>query len=112
MHWFFYHSYSNPQLYKASLINCDLAKLELFGDEYIEECIKQYIQGKKLKEYITDCLQIIVENTAKFAGGRVINTRYAELINPKPKDTRTAEQVIDDLNKRCGLTMIETEEGE
>ena len=44
--------------------------------------------------YITDALRSISENTAKFGGGGYIKARYADLINPKPEDNRTQEEII------------------
>lgn len=109
---FFYHSFTNPSLYRKALINCDLAKLEAFGDDYLSECIVIYLQDLRYKEYITDCLKMIAENTTKPYGGNAPNIRFADIIDPKPKAKEVkAEDIIDALNKKCGLTMIE-EEGE
>jgi hypothetical protein len=44
--------------------------------------------------YVTDALRSISENTAKFGGGGYIKARYADLINPKPEDNRTQEEII------------------
>lgn len=112
MRGFFYHSITNPQYYKAALIACDVAKLELFGDEYITEWLHQYSIERAYKVYVTDILKIIAENTAKFCGGSVPTVRYADLIEPKPKDTRSTEEVIADVNRKCGLTMIDDTGGE
>lgn len=50
--------------------------------------------------YITDTLKCIAENTAKFAGGSYIKSRYYDIINPKPVETRTAKEIIADLSEK------------
>ncbi len=47
--------------------------------------------------YLTDALQIVGENTAKQSGGRYLERRYYDLINPKPVDTRTGDEIIADI---------------
>lgn len=54
----------------------------------------------ELNFYITDALRLITENTAKFAGGSYIQVRYADIIKPKPVETRTAKEIIADLSKK------------
>lgn len=57
--------------------------------------------------YVTDCLQMIVNNTACYGGGTVINKRFAELVNEKQEtDTRTAEEITADVIKKAGLVVI------
>ena len=60
----------------------------------------------KYREYITDCLQKISENTAKQSGGTYVSARFADLVKPKPVDNRTAEQVVADVAKAAGLEVI------
>ena len=114
MHRFFYNCITDPGHYKAALIAADLEKLDLFGDEYLFTWLKQYSIDNLYRVYITDCLKMIAENTKKFTGGSSPSQRYSDLIGPKePEDKRTPEEVIADINKKCGLTMIDdTEEGE
>lgn len=56
--------------------------------------------------YITDCLRIISENTAKMGGGPYITTKFADIINPKPVDNRTGEEISADIIKRAGIEVI------
>lgn len=113
MHRFFYNSIANPQYYKTALIACDLEKLDLFGDEYLFEWLKQYGAERQYRSYITDCLKMICENTSKLAGGSAPSKRYFDMIEPKkPEETRNADEIIADLNKKCGLTMIDDTGGE
>ena len=48
---------------------------------------------------MTDCLRIISENTAHFAGGSYIRTRWADIAHPKPEETRTKDEIIDHMDK-------------
>lgn len=56
--------------------------------------------------YISDALRIIGENTAKYAGGSYMNSRYADIISPKTKDERTGAEIAADVIKRAGLEVI------
>lgn len=50
-------------------------------------------QGKAYRVYVTDALQIVAENTARFAGGKHLERRYIDVITPKKEDTRTGEEI-------------------
>ena len=54
---------------------------------------------------MTDALQIAVENTAKFAGGSYIKARYIDIIEPKKVDTRTGDEIVEDIIQRAGLVV-------
>lgn len=56
--------------------------------------------------YITDCLRIISENTAKMGGGSYITANFYDIINPKPVDNRTGEEIAADIIKRAGIEVI------
>ena len=59
--------------------------------------------------YVTECLRLMTENTAKQSesGGSYINKPFADVIgNSKPKDERTADEIIADITKRAGLEVI------
>ena len=56
--------------------------------------------------YIADCLRIISENTAKMGGGSYITVKLADIINPKPVDNRTGEEIAADIIKRAGIEVI------
>lgn len=56
--------------------------------------------------YIADCLRIISENTAKMGGGSYITAKFYDIINPKPVDTRTGEEIAVDIIKRAGIEVI------
>ena len=56
--------------------------------------------------YVTDCLRIISENSAKMCGGAYITAKFADIINPKPADNRTGEEIAADIIKRAGIEVI------
>lgn len=56
--------------------------------------------------YVSDCLRIISENTAKMGGGSYITAKLADIINPKPVDDRTGEEIAADIIKRSGIEVI------
>lgn len=56
---------------------------------------------KAYKNYVTDALRIITENTARAVNnGIYLKARYAELIEPIKKEERTANEIIDDLKQK------------
>lgn len=61
---------------------------------------KKEQQEKAYTVYVTDALRIITENTAKASGGRYLQARYAELIEPIKEEKRTADEVITDLKDK------------
>ena len=56
--------------------------------------------------YVTDCLRIISENTAKMGGGSYITAKFPDILNPKPVDNRTGEEIAADIIKRAGIEVI------
>ena len=56
--------------------------------------------------YVTECLRIISENTAKMGGGSYITAKFADIINPKPVDNRTGEEIAADIIKQAGIEVI------
>lgn len=49
---------------------------------------------------MTDALRIIGENTARYAGGSYLNTRWADIIHPPKEETRTADEIIEHMKRR------------
>lgn len=56
--------------------------------------------------YVTECLRIITENTTRSSGGSFMQAKFSDLINPKPQDDRTGEEIAADIIKRAGLEVI------
>ena len=55
--------------------------------------------------YVTDCLRIISENTAKMRGGSYMKAKLADIINPNPVENRTGEEIAADIIKRAGIEV-------
>ena len=56
--------------------------------------------------YVSDCLRIISENTAKIGGGSYITAKFEDIINLKPVDNRAGEEIAADIIKRAGIEVI------
>ena len=56
--------------------------------------------------YVSDCLRIISENTAKIGGGSYITAKFSDIINPKLVDNRAGEEIAADIIKRAGIEVI------
>lgn len=63
-------------------------------------------EDKAVKIYYAECLRIITENTAKISGGSYITVKLSDILNPKPVDNRTGEELAADIIKRAGIEVI------
>ncbi len=72
----------------------------------IHEKIKQQAENEAFKTYVAECLKIITENTAKMSGGSYISASFADILDPKPVDNRTGEEIVADVIKKAGLEVI------
>lgn len=50
--------------------------------------------------YVTDCLKLISQNTAQYAGGSHYSVRYYDLIKKPVVETRTSEEIIDGIKAK------------
>ena len=66
---------------------------------------KQQAKDTAYRVYVTDCLKLIAENTANFSRGRYVKARYYEIIHPAKVDTRTGDEIVEDIIKRAGLVV-------
>lgn len=73
----------------------------------LPEMLKQSCEKEAYKTYLAECMRMMTENTAKFAGGRYMNVSFAEMLHPKPIDTRTGDEIVADIIKGAGLTIVE-----
>ena len=77
---------------------------------FLRYVISKYKEQQKemaYRIYVTECLRIMTANTAKQSGGSYINKPFADVIgNSKPKDERTADEIIADISFRAGLEVI------
>ena len=63
-------------------------------------------EDKAVKIYYAECLRVITENTAKMGGGSYITAKLADIINPKPVEKRTGEEIAADIIKRAEIEVI------
>ena len=68
--------------------------------------IKQEFEIELHREYMAKCARICTENTAKLSGGSYIGIEYSEMFHPKPKDNRTAEEIVMDVIAKAGIEVI------
>ena len=73
---------------------------------YVIARFNQHQRDLAYRIYVTDCLRIISENTSKMGGGSYITAKFADIINPKPVDDRTGEEIAADIIKRAGIEVI------
>ena len=82
----------------------------MFGWGYVKDfCISLFRkeqEDKAVKIYYAECLRIITENTAKMGGGSYITAKLSDIINPKPVEKRTGEEIAADIIKRAGIEVI------
>ena len=49
---------------------------------------------------MTDAAKVIAENTSRVAGGIVMKERFFDIINPKPQDDRSADEIINHIKNK------------
>lgn len=72
----------------------------------ISDIIKRQAEEESYKIYTAECLRIITENTAKMVGGSCVSVSFADIIDPKPVDNRTGEEIVAEIIKKAGLEVV------
>ena len=72
----------------------------------ISDIIKRQAEEESYKIYTAECLRIITENTAKMVGGSCVSVSFADIIDPKPVDNRTGEEIVAEIIKKAGLEGV------
>lgn len=63
--------------------------------------IKQQAKDEAFRAYVTDALKAIAENSARGPhGGGYLKLRYMDIIDPKPEETRTGEEIVQHLSEK------------
>lgn len=82
----------------------------MFGWGYVKDlCISLFQkeqEDKAVKFYFAECLRIITENTAKIGSGSYITAKLSDIVNPKPVEKRTGEEIAADIIKRAGIEVV------
>lgn len=67
--------------------------------------MKESSEDTAYRVYVTDCLKLIAENTANISRGQYMKSRYYDIIHPAKVDTRTGDEIVEDIIKRAGLVV-------
>jgi hypothetical protein len=63
--------------------------------------IRQNANADAYKIYMSDTLRAVVEIAAGFGGVKNLDfPRYADIIDPKPVETRTPEEIIAEIKRK------------
>ena len=57
-------------------------------------------EEKAVKIYYAECLRIMTENTAKMGGGSYIQAKLQDILDPKPVENRTSDDIIEGIRKK------------
>lgn len=57
-------------------------------------------EEKAVKIYYAECLRIMTINTAKKCDGSYIETKLQDILDPKPVDARTADDIIEGIRNK------------
>ena len=60
--------------------------------------IKQTYLNESRDYYVTECLRMITENTAKIAGGKFIEKSYQDIVSPKPQ--KSADEIVNSIKAK------------
>lgn len=76
----------------------------MFGWGYVKDfCVSLFQkeqQEKATNIYVAECLRIISENTGKLAGGSYVQAKLIDILEPKPIETRSAQEIIDGIREK------------
>ena len=73
---------------------------------YATARFNQHQRDLAYRIYVTDCLRMATENTAKMSQGAYAAARFYDIINPKPVDNRSGNEIAADIIKRAGIEVI------
>ena len=73
---------------------------------YATARFNQHQRDLAYRIYVTDCLRMAAENTAKMSQGAYTAARFYDIINPKPVDNRSGNEIAADIIKRAGIEVI------
>ena len=72
--------------------------------DYLFDLTLEEIQKHNYRMYVTSGIKSLIEVTARIGGAKDLNyPDYEEYAEPKPQ--KSAEEIIDDVIKKCGLKM-------
>ena len=69
----------------------------------IDHCVstlKKNNEKKLYDTYLVDAVRLIVNNTARQDQVTQLTKRYSELVDPKPAEERSGDEIIDGIRKK------------
>lgn len=62
--------------------------------------IKADLENELWRNYMARNVRMICENTAGLVQGKFISVEYEDIINQKPEEKRTADEIIDGIKDK------------
>ena len=62
--------------------------------------IKADVEMELWRKYTARCVRMITENTAGMINGKFISVEYEDIINPKPEEKRSADEIINGIKDK------------
>ena len=62
--------------------------------------IKADLENEVWRKYTARCLRLVAENTAGMVSGKLISVEYEDIINPKPEEKRSADDIINGMKNK------------
>lgn len=78
----------------------------------MEARLELYQREEAYRNYVTDALRMITENTSNINGGRYMTRSYSDIIDPVPvpdEPPMSAEDIALSIAQNLGLKMIRKE---
>lgn len=76
---------------------------------YAKARFKQCQREEAYRIYVSECARITTENTARMAGkeAKYMSVKLNDLINPKPVDDRSGDEIANDILSRAGIEVVD-----
>lgn len=75
----------------------------------LRESVREQNEKIAFQIYLTDALKVIGENTAKYSGGSYLKVRFEDIVHPRPEETRTPEEVKNQITQKLARLGGENE---
>ena len=62
--------------------------------------IKADLENEVWLKYTARCLRLMTENSAGMVNGKLISVEYEDIINPKPEEKRSADDIINGIKNK------------
>lgn len=62
--------------------------------------IKADLENEVWRKYTARCLRLVTENTAGMVSGKLISVEYEDIINPKPEEKRSVDEIINGIKNK------------